>query len=206
MWPLLACSVAAVAIILERTWALRRRRIISPPLVAELQQPQNNPEDTEVLRTLSVRDSSILGELARVTFAHAWLPRTENLEAVQASARQIASRLERGLTTLALVVELGPLLGLLGAVSGLVRGFGDVAHHGLTDPAAISQGISEALIATFTGLSVSIPALVAYMYLRRRVDMLLLEIERHVGEILRRLYPSAPAEPAATAVADSSRP
>ncbi len=66
--------------------------------------------------------------------------------------------------------------------------FGDVARHGLTDTAAISQGISEALIATFTGLSVSIPALVAYMYLRRRVDLLALEIERYIDEILRRLY------------------
>ena len=110
------------------------------------------------------------------------------MEAVQASARQIASRLERGLTTLALVIELGPLLGLLGAVSGMVHVFGDVATHGLTDPALISKGISEALIATFTGLAVSIPALVAYMYLRRRVDNLLLEIERHIDELLAHLY------------------
>ncbi|NQU12284.1 MotA/TolQ/ExbB proton channel family protein, partial [bacterium] len=129
-----------------------------------------------------------LGELARVTFAHAWLPKTETVEAVQASARQILSRLERGLTTLSLVVELGPLLGLLGAVSGLVRVFSDIAQHGLTDTALISQGISEALVATFTGLSVAIPALVAYMYLRRRIDLLALEIERHIDEILRRLY------------------
>jgi biopolymer transport protein ExbB len=116
------------------------------------------------------------------------LPKAENVEAVQATARQIMARLDRGLTTLALVVELGPLLGLLGAVSGMVRVFGDVATHGLTDPAQISKGISEALIATFTGLSVAIPALIAYMYLRRRIDVLALEIERHIDELLRHLY------------------
>src|SRR5512138_2493544 len=103
MWPLLACSVAAVAIVLERIWALRRRRIISAPLVAELQQSRPNPPDTAGLRNLAAADPTVLGELARVSFHHAWLPKAENVEAIQASARQILSRLERGLTTLALV-------------------------------------------------------------------------------------------------------
>lgn len=188
MWPLLVCSIAALAIVIERVWALQRPRIISPTLVAEIHRQPRQPDMTERVRAHSQTDQSVLGELGRVTFAHSWLPKAENVEAVQASARQISSRLERGLTTLALVVELGPLLGLLGAVSGMVHVFGDVARHGLTDPALISKGISEALVATFTGLAVSIPTLVAYMYLRKRVDNLLLEVERHVDELLAHLY------------------
>jgi biopolymer transport protein ExbB len=188
MWPLLACSVAAVAVVLERMWALRRRRVLSRPLLSALQAPSGAAAERTQLRERVAADPSVLGELARVAFDHAELPKAENLEAVQAAARQVASRLERGLTTLALVVELGPLLGLLGAVAGMVRVFGDVARHGLADPIQISGGISEALIATFTGLSVAIPALVAYMYLRRRVDNLALDLERHMDELLRRLY------------------
>ncbi len=188
MWPLLICSISAVAIIIERVWALQRKRIFSQSLMAELQR-QPRPDDlTDRVKTLCQRDETVLAELMRVSFAHSWLPKAENLEAVQASARQILSRLERGLTTLALVVELGPLLGLLGAVSGMVHVFGDVAQHGLRDPSLISKGISEALMATFTGLSVSIPALVAYMYLRRRIDNLALELERYVDELLKHLY------------------
>jgi biopolymer transport protein ExbB len=85
-------------------------------------------------------------------------------------------------------VELGPLLGLLGAVSGMVHVFGEVALHGLRDPALISKGISEALIATFAGLAVAILALVPHMYLRRRVENLTLELERHVNELITHLY------------------
>lgn len=188
MWPLLACSIAAVAIILERSWALQRRRVLSAPLVEALHRQPRPTDLTERLRHLAEHDRTVLGALARTALTHAWLTKSENLEAVQAMARQQMGRMERGLTTLALVVELGPLLGLLGAVSGMVRVFGDIARHGLADPQLISGGISEALIATFTGLAISIPALVAYMYLRRRIDLLALEMERHMDELLKHLY------------------
>jgi biopolymer transport protein ExbB len=92
------------------------------------------------------------------------------------------------LTTLSLIAEVSPLLGLLGTVSGMVHLFMDVAQHGLGEPAAISRGIFEALIATLTGLAVAIPALTAYMYLRRRIELLVLEMERHTNELLTRLY------------------
>jgi len=109
---------------------------------------------------------------------------------VQALARQVVGRMERGLTTLGLIAELGPLLGLLGTVNGMLHLFADVASKGMSDPTQISAGISEALVATFTGLSIAVPALIAYMYLRRRIEMLVLEMERHVDELLARLHPS----------------
>ena len=190
MTPLSVCSVVGLAIVLERIWALRRRRIISPTLAAAIQQRHNTPEKIEQVRALSESDKSVLGELAQVVFAHTSLPKEENLEAVQAAARQIIGRLERGLTTLALIVELGPLLGLLGTVIGMVKLFTDVAQHGLGEPSQISAGIYQALTATMVGLGIAVPALVAVMYLRRRVELLALEMERHTGELLRRLYQS----------------
>ena len=190
MTPLSVCSVVGLAIVLERVWALRRRRIISPTLAAAIQQRHNTPEKIEQVRALSESDKSVLGELAQVVFAHTSLPKEENLEAVQAAARQIIGRLERGLTTLALIVELGPLLGLLGTVIGMVKLFTDVAQHGLGEPSQISAGIYQALTATMVGLGIAVPALVAVMYLRRRVELLALEMERHTGELLRRLYQS----------------
>ena len=188
MWPLLVCSVAGLAIILERIWALQRRRIISPVLAQAIENNPHTPDQLEAVRGLGETDPTVLGELTRATFKHASLPKTENVEAVQAVARQIIGRLERGLTTLVIIVELGPLLGLLGTVRGMVRLFADVARHGLADPSMISRGISEALIATFTGLSIAIPALIAYMYLRRRIENQALEMERHVNELIARLY------------------
>jgi biopolymer transport protein ExbB len=185
MWPLLVCSIAGVAIIMERTWALQRRRVISPTLAAAI---DNQPVSPEQLQTLSQADTTLLGKLIQSVFIHASLPKTENVEAVQALARQIAGRMERGLTTLSLIAELGPLLGLLGTVIGMVQLFEDVAKKGLGDPAMISRGIYEALTATMTGLGIAIPALIAYMYLRRRIEVLTLELERYTNELLTRLY------------------
>jgi biopolymer transport protein ExbB len=188
MWPLLVCSIAGVAIILERTWALRRGSIISPALVAAVDTQLQTREQVEALRLLSESDTTVLGQLIRAVFAHASLPKTENVEAMQALARQIVGRMERGLTTLSLIAELGPLLGLLGTVIGMVKLFEDVARKGLGDPTMISRGIYEALTATMTGLGIAIPALIAYMYLRRRIEVLVLELERHTNELLTRLY------------------
>ena len=193
MWPLLVCSIAGVAIILERTWALQRRRIISPALAQAVEKRPATPEQTEAVRVLSESDTTVLGKLVQAVFAHASLPKTENVEAMQALARQIVGRMERGLTTLSLIAELGPLLGLLGTVIGMVNLFEDVARKGLGDPTLISRGIYEALTATMTGLGIAIPALIAYMYLRRRIEVLVLELERHTNELLTRLYRSSPS-------------
>ncbi len=192
MWPLLICSIAGVAIILERVWVLRRSSIISPALVAAIDRQPTKHEQLEALRLLSESDTSMLGQLIRSVFTHGSLPKTENVEAMQALARQIVGRMERGLTTLALIAELGPLLGLLGTVVGMVQLFEDVAKKGLGDPAMISRGIYEALTATMTGLGIAIPALIAYMYLRRRIEVLVLEMERNTNEVLTCLYRSAP--------------
>jgi biopolymer transport protein ExbB len=188
MWPLLVCSVVGLAIVLERIWALQRKRIISRDLAESIEK---NPGATDLLariQELSRADESVLGELARITFGHAALAKVENVEAVQAAARQIVGRLERGLTTLSLIVEISPFLGLLGTVLGMVRLFTDVAERGLGEPKLISQGIFEALITTVTGLAIAIPALIAYMYLRRRIEVLALEMERHINELLTKLY------------------
>ena len=188
MWPLLVCSIAGVAIILERCWALQRRRVISPRLAQAIESQPSTPGEIEQVRQLCAADPTVLGELANVTFAHATLPKSENVEAVQSVARQVVSRLERGLTTLSLIAELGPLLGLLGTVIGMVHLFNDVAGRGLAEPAQVSKGIYEALTATMTGLGIAVPALVAYMYMRRRIEVLVLELERHTNELLTRLY------------------
>lgn len=190
MWPLLVCSVAGVAIIIERTWALQRKRVIPPTLAETIEKQPASPELTQRVQALSGEGGSVLAQLVQTMFAHASLSKTENIEAMQSLARQIVGRMERGLTTLALIAELGPLLGLLGTVIGMVRLFEDVAQKGLGDPSQVSHGIYEALTATMTGLGIAIPALIAYMYLRRRIEVLVLELERHTNELLTRLYRS----------------
>jgi len=188
MYPLLLCSVVGVAIILERAWALRRSRIIAPALEEMIDKLPSSGDGHEKVRAFSAGDRTVLGELIRAVFQHEKMAKHENVEAVQAIARQIVGRVERGLTTLSIIAEISPLLGLLGTCSGMVKLFVDVSQHGLGEPAQISRGIFEALIATVTGLAVAIPALVAHMYLRRRIELLVLEMERYTNELLARLY------------------
>lgn len=190
MYPLLVCSVAGLAIILERCWVLRRQRLVSTALAAAMDRRGADKETLDRVKAVAEIDTSVLSEVVRVAFDHAGASRAANVEAVQALARQVVGRMERGLTTLGLIAELGPLLGLLGTVNGMLHLFADVASKGLSNPSEISAGISEALVATFTGLSIAVPALIAYMYLRRRIEMLVLEMERHVDELLARLYPT----------------
>ena len=190
MYPLLVCSVAGLAIILERCWVLRRQRLVSTALAAAIDRRGADKETLDRVKAVAEIDTSVLAEVVRVAFDHAGASRAANVEAVQALARQVVGRMERGLTTLGLIAELGPLLGLLGTVNGMLHLFADVASKGMSNPTEISAGISEALVATFTGLSIAVPALIAYMYLRRRIEMLVLEMERHVDELLARLYPT----------------
>ena len=190
MWPLLVCSVAGLAILLERCWVLRRQRLVSAALAAAIERRGPEKESLDRVQAVAEIDQSVLAEVVRVAFEHAGAGRAANVEAVQALARQVVGRMERGLTTLGLIAELGPLLGLLGTVNGMLHLFADVASKGMSDPTQISAGISEALVATFTGLSIAVPALIAYMYLRRRIEMLVLEMERHVDELLARLHPA----------------
>ena len=188
MWPLLSCSITGLAIIIERVWALQRKKIISPAIAETLERHADAPDLRERVRALSANDQSVLSELVQVIFAHATVAKAENVEAVQSVARQIVGRMERGLTTLSLIAEISPLLGLLGTCSGMVHLFMDVAQHGLGEPSQISRGIFEALIATLSGLAIAIPALTAYMYLRRRIELLILEMERCTNELLTRIY------------------
>ena len=85
---------------------------------------------------------------------------------------------ERFLNTLGTIAAISPLLGLLGTVTGMIRTFKAITVAGVGNPAAMAGGISEALITTAAGLLVAIPALVAYRYLRGRVDALVIQMEK----------------------------
>src|SRR6202041_3866416 len=86
--------------------------------------------------------------------------------------------LERFLSTLGTIAGVSPLLGLLGTVTGIIKSFNAIQAGGMGDPRALSGGIAEALIATAAGLCVAIPALIAYRYLRGRVESFVVDMEK----------------------------
>jgi len=99
-------------------------------------------------------------------------------EAIEDAGRHVVHELERYLNTLGTIATVSPLLGLLGSVTGMIRTFGALTSGVSGDPASLAGGISEALITTAAGLMIAIPALVAYRYLRGRVDGHVIDMEK----------------------------
>lgn len=187
---LLICSVTAMSVIIMRGLALRRDMVLPPMIQQEIEGLQ--PEDEEGLAKLSrmVRnDLSALAKIAQVGLQHLKWPKLENMEAVATRARHEVVQLESGLFILEIITGISPLLGLLGAVSGLVTVFaafgGDSASQ---DPHMIAKGISEALSTTIVGLAIAIPTLIAYSYFSKKVEKMSSDMETLIAELLSKCY------------------
>ncbi len=179
MWPILLCSVIALAIIGERLWTLQERRVMPPDLTRKVWQlVESNQVNERVVAALD--DNSVLGRLLAVGLSNRHRRREVLMERLEDAGRHAVHDLERFLNMLATIAAVSPLLGLLGTVTGIIKAFNALATGGIGDPRALSTGISEALITTAAGLCVAIPALIAFRYLRGRVDGLVVQMEKDV--------------------------
>lgn len=177
MLPIIACSVVAVAIILERLWTLQRRRVLPPNVARQVWELVNNNQlDSQQLQL--VHQSSPLGQVLATGLTYQHAPREVLKEAIEDAGRHVVHDLERYLNPLGTIAAISPLLGLLGTVSGMIRAFTAITAQGVGNPTVLAGGIAEALITTAAGLTVAIPSLIAYRYLRGRVDGLVVMIEK----------------------------
>ena len=186
---LLVCSFVALTVMLLRLFALRRRAVIPALIEKEINKirPGDEPEH---LRHLIQDDNSPLSRIVEVAVRPYNANKQETLEVVQSRARQEIVRMESGLFILEIVVGIAPLLGLLGAVAGLVRVFGNIGSGAMStsDLKGIASGIGEALSTTIVGLSIAIPALVAYTYFSRRVERLAVEMESLLADLIEKIF------------------
>ncbi len=188
MWPLLICSLFAVTTMILRGFALQRKNVL--PLVIESEIERLVPgASAERLARIVHHDSSSLARIVRVALQHLPAPRAENIEAVETRARHEMVVLQRGLIVLEIITGIAPLLGLIGAVSGLVHVFSHLGlSTGTADTKAIALGIAEALNATVFGLSIAVPALIAFSYFSRKVEVMSVEMETLVVELITKCY------------------
>jgi len=188
MWPLLACSIVAVTTIILRGIALREKNVMPLVIQSEIERLAPGASPERLTRVVS-HDQSSLARITRVALQHLRGPRSENVEVVETRARHEMVRLEKGLIVLEVIVGIAPLLGLIGAVSGLVHVF---SHLGLSSGAAdtrqIALGIAEALNATVFGLSIAVPTLIAFSYFSKKVEVMSVEMETLVVELISKCY------------------
>ena len=184
MWPIIFCSVVAVAIVLERFWTLQRKRVIPRELtdrIWKLVESQGlNDRHIEALA-----HNSPLGRVLAAGLANREMGREIMKEAIEDTGRHVVHELERFLGTLGTIAAISPLLGLLGTVTGMIQAFDAISSEGVGDPQVLAGGIGTALITTAAGLIVAIPALFAYRYLRGVVDVLVVDMEKEAMKLVR---------------------
>jgi biopolymer transport protein ExbB len=189
MVPLLFCSIVSLAIIFERILALRINAVIKPALARAIHE-LNYGGKTTLVEQESVDEDTALSRLVRACLMYASWPKDENAEAVQAYARREIVRLERGLVFLEVATGLGPLLGLMGTILGLIRIFGSAGQAAelSTQSTQIAAGIAEAMYCTVAGLIVAIPALIAHSLFSRHIEALTIDLETLCSELLGKIY------------------
>ena len=202
IWPLILCSILALAFIVERFISLKNSRVLGSGLVDEaIGISRTAVPAPETVNQLA--QHSALGEV----LAAGWRainnnPRCspdEMRAAMEAAGRTVTHRLERYVPALATIASAAPLLGLLGTVIGMIEIFGSQAPSGALsggNPAQLAHGISVALYNTAFGLIVAIPALIFWRYFRARVDGYTLELELSAERFARHLEPLCPGRSA----------
>jgi biopolymer transport protein ExbB len=194
MWPIILCSIAAIAIVAERLWTLHPQRVMPRGLLQKVWQlVENNQINDRVITAL--QQNSPLGRVLAAGLANRDRPREVMMERLEDTGRHVVHELERFLNTLGTIASVAPLLGLLGTVTGIIKAFNAITQGGMGDPRMLSGGISEALITTAAGLLVAIPALIAYRYLRGRVDRIVIDMEKDAIQLADAVERSQAREP-----------
>ncbi|MDP3084059.1 MAG: MotA/TolQ/ExbB proton channel family protein [Rubrivivax sp.] len=201
IWPLILCSVVALALVIERLYHLRSAVVAPPTLLDDvLGVTRSSLPGTEVVNKLA--DNSVLGSVMaaglRSVIAEPRISEQALRQSFENAGRSAVHRTERYLNTLGTIATAAPLLGLLGTVVGMIEIFGSQAPSGSTgsNPQLLAHGISIALYNTAFGLMVAIPSLMFYRYFRGRVDEFQLAMEIAAEQLVPHLMRFAVRTPA----------
>lgn len=200
VWPLVACSVLALALIVERFWSLRASRVAPASLVNDLDQFEGKALPGADTAAKLAEHSLLGGVLAaglRAVLADPLITDVRLRQVFEIAGRSAVHQMERYLTLLGTIATAAPLLGLLGTVIGMIEIFAaqSPTSGGMGNPAQLAHGISIALYNTAFGLIVAIPALICHRHFRRLVDGFELALEnaseRFYGQLTRHTHYAA---------------
>ena len=184
MIPLLLLTVAALAIVVERFWSLRRERVLPPGLGDEVRAWVARGKPLEPAHIESLRATSPLGALLAAELDVRHRGREVIRERVEDVGRHLVHRMERFLNALGTIAAAGPLLGLFGTVVGMIQMFLGILDHGIGDVNQLAGGIGKALVCTATGMVVAIPALMFHRYFRGRIAGYIVDMEHEAIQLL----------------------
>jgi len=183
MVPILLCSVIAAAIIAERLWTLRQKKVIPEKLLTGIWNLLNKDSLTDK-HIDQIENGSPLGRVLAAGLINRHLSRDLIRESIEETGRHVVHEMERFMNTLGTISTITPLLGLLGTVIGMIKVFTAITTIGVGDPGQLAGGISEALITTAAGLTVAIPSLIFHRYLKRKIDELVVGMEQEAMKLV----------------------
>jgi biopolymer transport protein ExbB len=193
MYPLLACSIIALAIVLERLFNLRKLKIIPPDFLHSIRQHWQRGE-TEMAVNVCEGYNVPISRVLRAGLMRSQEGFSEMEKAIEGAGAHETSLLSANLRILGAVGNLAPMLGLLGTVIGMIKAFDVISQYGTGDPGLVASGISEALITTAAGLVIGIPSLAFYHFLRGRVEKFIYEMEDVSIELMEKFQPDRKTE------------
>jgi biopolymer transport protein ExbB len=184
IWPLILCSVIAMAIIGERLWSLRQNVVLPRHLLVHTVQAYRQSGVTSQLLT-QVAASSPLGQILAAGLRNEKHSPAVMKESIEEAGHVAAIELERFLTSLGTIAAISPLLGLFGTVIGMIEIFGSQSPSSAGgNPLVLAHGISIALYNTAFGLVVAVPSMVFYRYFRTKVDVLLVDMQMQAVKLV----------------------
>ncbi len=190
MGPIILASIIAAAIFLERLWTLQSKRVLPAELTEKVWRwvEQRQIQDKHIA---ALQQNSPLGKILAAGLANRHRERAVIKESIEDTGRHVVHELERFIGALGTIASLSPLMGLLGTVLGMIRAFNTITTEGIGNPALLAGGISEALITTAAGLTVAIPALIGYKYLRGKVEGLVVQMEKEAIKLVQAMEEGA---------------
>ncbi|MEN8198637.1 MAG: MotA/TolQ/ExbB proton channel family protein [Thermodesulfobacteriota bacterium] len=180
MWPLLACSVAVLTVIIERAlfwFSMKRKR--NQPLMDEVLSLAESGDWEEIRKKTSGCHDHVI-RLLVVGIVH----RDYDMgRAMESEANLMTERMNRSMPVLDTMITVAPLLGIFGTVLGIIGSFKILGTSGIADPKLVTAGIAQALITTATGLGIAIIAVIPYNYFNTRIDKAIHVMEKYATNL-----------------------
>ena len=183
IFPLILCSIFGLAIFLQKLHILQRKKLLPEEFLSSLYKTvgTKGPED---VKSLCSSNDSAVARIALAAAQNSGKSKAQIQEAVEAAGQNEAQGLQKYIDTLLTISSISTLIGLLGTISGMIKVFAVISEKDIVDPPSLAGGISEALYTTALGLTIAIPALIAYKYTDGRFRELVSELEDEGKKIL----------------------
>lgn len=189
MYPLIICSIVLIALIIERLWTFRRLSVDGDELLDEIRAVR--PEGTDVDNTKALEICGRVNRpLARI-FARGLKNAHRSDDAIEMAMEQEAANetpaFEANLSIIKTIINIAPLLGLLGTIAGMISSFRAASQQGLSNPTAVLGGISEALISTATGITIAVIGFIFFNYFSLQARKMVEDIEFYGAALVNHL-------------------